>query len=171
MDILKGANVMHNRWSRVCVGCNPWRYGSSLELGDIIILLFIVILKCHDNQDQRKIFNIIISSTWYYCKCHDYHKIHCSETCASLKCFHLIFTILVAIVLLSDIMIILIIVVITLMIYRGMKFLLSPIPSHIFCKVQKALNSRINVLVHFYITTLSLLYTLRLQGGRGLQPQ
>ena len=38
------------------------------------------------------------------CQC-DYHKVNCSETFTSVKCFHLIFTILVAIVLLSDIMI------------------------------------------------------------------
>ena len=34
----------------------------------------------------------------------DYHKIQCSETYTSVKRFHLIFTILVAVVLLSDIM-------------------------------------------------------------------
>ena len=33
--------------------------------------------------------------------------------------------------------------------------------------VKMTLNARINVLVHFYITTLTLLYSLRLQGGRG----
>ena len=36
-----------------------WRL---LELGDIMILSFIVILKCHDNQNQREIFNIVILS-------------------------------------------------------------------------------------------------------------
>ena len=29
-----------------------------LELGDTIILSFVMILKCHDNRNQRKIFNI-----------------------------------------------------------------------------------------------------------------
>ena len=83
----------------------------------------IVILKCHDNQYQKEVFSIVIS-TWYY---RDYRKIPCSETCTSVKCFHHIFTILVTVVLLSDIVIISIIVTITLMIYCDMKFLLSPI--------------------------------------------
>ena len=100
-----------------------------LELGDIMILSFIVILKCHDNQNRRESFNIVISPTRYYRKYRDYRKIHCSETFISVKYFQLIFTILVPVALLSDIMIILIIVIITLMIYRDMKFLLSPIPT------------------------------------------
>ena len=104
-----------------------------LELGDIMILSFIVILECHDNRNQREIFNIVISPTQYYHKYRDHRKIHCSETFISVKYFRLIFTILVPVVLLSDIMIILIIVIITLMIYRDMKFLLSPIPTCYLC--------------------------------------
>ena len=99
-----------------------------LELGNIMILLFIVILRCHDNRNRREIFNIVISSTRYYCKYCDYRKIHCSEKFISVKYFQLIFTILVPVVLLNDIVIILVIVIITLMIYHDMKFLLSPIP-------------------------------------------
>ena len=94
-----------------------------------MILSFIVILKCHDNRNRREIFNIVISPTRYYRKYLDYRKIHCSETFISVKYFQLIFTILVPVALLSDIMIISIIVIITLMIYRDMKFLLSPIPN------------------------------------------
>ena len=100
----------------------------SLQLGNIMILSFIVILKYHDNQNHREIFDIVISPTRYYRKYCDYQKIHCSETFISVKYFQLIFTILVPVALLSDIVIILIIVIITLMIYRNMKFLLSPIP-------------------------------------------
>ena len=33
------------------VGTIPRKYGSGVELGDIMILSFIVILKCHDNQN------------------------------------------------------------------------------------------------------------------------
>ena len=94
-----------------------------------MILSFIVILKCHDNQNQREIFNIVISSTRYYRKYRDYQKIYCSETIISVNYFQLIFTILVPVALLSDIVIISIIVIITLMIYRNMKFLLSSIPT------------------------------------------
>ena len=100
-----------------------------VELGDMILLL-IVILKCHYNRNQREIFNIVISPTQYYRKYCDYWKIHCSGTFISVKYFQLIFTILVPVTLLSDIVIILIIVIIALMIYRDMKFLLSPIPSN-----------------------------------------
>ena len=99
----------------------------TVELGNIMILSFIVILKCHDNRNRREIFNIVISPTRYYRKYRDYRKIHCSETFISVKYFQLIFTILVPVALLSD-MIISIIVIITLMIYRDMKFLLLPIP-------------------------------------------
>ena len=81
-----------------------------------MILSFIVILKCHDNQNQREIFNIVISPTRYYRKYRDYQKIYCSETFISVNYFQLIFTILVPVALLSDIVIILIIVIITLMI-------------------------------------------------------
>ena len=104
-----------------------------LELGDIMILSFIVILKCHDNRNRREIFNIVISPTQYYHKYRDYRKIHCSETFISVKYFQLISTILVPVALLSDIVIIWIIVIITLMIYRDMKFLLSPIPRYSTC--------------------------------------
>ena len=62
-------------------------------------------IKSHHNPHQREIFSIVISSTCYCYKFCDYHKIHCSETCTSIKCSHLIFTILVAVVLLSDIVI------------------------------------------------------------------
>ena len=58
----------------------------------------------HDNRYGRKIFSIAISSIRYYHKYRDYHKIHCSETYTLVKRFHLIFTILVAVALLSDIM-------------------------------------------------------------------
>ena len=104
-----------------------------LELGDIMILSFIVILKCHDNRNRREIFNIVISPTRYYVKYCDYRKIHCSETFISVKYFQLISAILVPVALLSDIVIISIIVIITLMIYRDMKFLLSPIPISTIC--------------------------------------
>ena len=51
------------------------------------------------------------------------------RACISVKCFHLIFTSLVAVILLSDIMIIsLTIMIITLMIYRDIKSL-SLIPN------------------------------------------
>ena len=86
-------------------------YVHTLELGDIMILSFIVILKCHDNRNQREIFNIIISPTRYYRKYRDYWKIHCSETFISVKYFLTIFTILVPVALLSDIVIISIIVI------------------------------------------------------------
>ena len=59
-----------------------------VELGDIMILSFIVILKCHDNQNQTEIFNIVISPTRYYRKYYDYWKIHCSETFISVEYFH-----------------------------------------------------------------------------------
>ena len=36
---------------------------SEVELGNIMILSFIVILKCHYNQNRREIFNIVISPT------------------------------------------------------------------------------------------------------------
>ena len=87
-----------------------------LELGNITILSFIMILKCHDNRFRREIFSIVISSTRYYSKYRDNRKIHCSKTCISVKRFHLLFTILVAVALLSDIVIISIIMIITLMI-------------------------------------------------------
>ena len=82
-----------------------------LELGNItilsfiVILLFIVVLKCHHNWYWREIFSIIILSMWYYHKYCNYCKIYCSETCTSEKCFHFIFTVLVAVEPLSDIMI------------------------------------------------------------------
>ena len=100
-----------------------------IELGNIMLLSFIVILKCHDNRNRREIFNIVISPTQCYCKYRDYQKIHCSETFILVKYFQLIFTVLVPVTLLSDIVIISIIVIITLMVYCDMKFLLSPIPS------------------------------------------
>ena len=31
--LLKGAYIMHNRWSERCDGCNSWRYGSSYVTG------------------------------------------------------------------------------------------------------------------------------------------
>ena len=99
----------------------------TVELGNIMILSIIVILKCHDNR--REILDIVISPTRYYRKYRDYQKIHCSEKFISVKYFRLVFTILVPVALLSDIVIISIIVIITLMIYRDMKFLLSPIPT------------------------------------------
>ena len=111
-------------------------YYSLVELGNIMILSFIVILKCHDNQNQREIFNIVISPTRYYRKYRDYRKIHCSETFISVKYFQLIFTILVLVALLSDIMIVSIIVIITLMIYRDIKFCYRPSYSlviHVSC--------------------------------------
>ena len=65
----------------------------------------------------------------YYRKYCDYCKIDGSETLTSVKYFHLIFTILVAVVLLSDIVVISIIVIITFMICLDMKVLLLPIPT------------------------------------------
>ena len=100
----------------------------ALELGNIMILSFIVILKHHDNQNLREIFNIVISPTRYYRKYRDYRKICCSETFISVKYFCLYLHILVPVALLSDTVIISVIMIITLMIYRDMKFLLSPIP-------------------------------------------
>ena len=49
-------------------------------------------------------YSIAISPIQYCHKYRDYHNIHCLETCTSVKRFHLIFTILAAVVLLSDIM-------------------------------------------------------------------
>ena len=60
-------------------------FNGYIELGDITILLFIVILKCPDNQFQREIFSIVILSTQYYHKYRDDCKIHCSETCTSVN--------------------------------------------------------------------------------------
>ena len=110
----------------------PYHAGALLlKLGNITILLLIVILKCHDNLYGRKIFSIALSSIRYYHKYRDYRKIHCSETYTSVKRFHLIFTILVTVVLLSDIMIISIIAIIILMTYLDMiithPYLLCPI--------------------------------------------
>ena len=85
-----------------------------------MILSFIVILKCNDNQNRREILNIVISPTQYYRKYWDYRKIHIS------KIFSTYLHNLVPVALLSDIVIISIIVIITLIIYRDMKFLLSP---------------------------------------------
>ena len=61
---------------------------NKLVMGDIMILSFIVILKCHDNQNRREIFNIVISPTQYYRKYRDYWKIHCPETFISVEYFH-----------------------------------------------------------------------------------
>ena len=36
---------------------------SSLELGNIMILSFIMISKCHDNRYRREIFSIVISGS------------------------------------------------------------------------------------------------------------
>ena len=97
-----------------------------------MILLFIVILKCHNNRNQKEIFNTVISPTQHYHKYHDYQNSHCSETFISVKYFPPIFTILVLVALTFKwyIVIISIIVIITLMIYRDMKSLLLSIPSH-----------------------------------------
>ena len=35
-----------------------------IELGDIMTLLFIVLLKCHDNQNRRESLNIVISAAF-----------------------------------------------------------------------------------------------------------
>ena len=107
-----GYTTNNENW-RVCIICLSivtlrmlkFVFYTQVELGDITI--FIMILKCHNNRYRRNIFSIVISLTQYYHKYHDYHKI---QTCTLVKCFHLIFTILVAVVLLSDIVIILIIV-------------------------------------------------------------
>ena len=37
-----------------------------LELGNITILSYIVILKCHDNRYRRNFFSIVISPMQYY---------------------------------------------------------------------------------------------------------
>ena len=63
----------------------------------------------------------------YYHIYSDYHKLHCSETQTSVKCFHLILTIFVAV--LISYYIASIIVIITFMIYRDIRLLLSPIPT------------------------------------------
>ena len=79
-------------------GCSLYKYPQDeairkkwikavIELGNIMMLSFIVILKCHDNQNRRDIFNIVISPTRYYCKYRDYQKIHCSEKFISVKYF------------------------------------------------------------------------------------
>ena len=113
----------------------PYHAGALLlKLGNITILLLIVILKCHDNLYGRKIFSIELSSIRYYHKYNDYHKIRCSETYTSVKCFHLIFTILVAVVLLSENMIISIIAIITLMIYLNMTFFVIAHP-YLLCPI------------------------------------
>ena len=95
---------------------------------------------CHDNRNRREIFNIVISPTRYYRKYRGYQKIHCSETFISVKYFQLIFTILVPVALLSDILII------TLMIYLDMKFFLSPIPNRV---------------THMYVTYLQFGYIFK----------
>ena len=85
-----------------CSGC-PCRC-PTIKVGQYYDIIIDRDLKCHDNRYGRKIFSIAISSIQYYHKYRHYHKIRCPETCTSVKCFHLIFTILVAVVLLSDIM-------------------------------------------------------------------
>ena len=91
-------------YTHICT--HTYTYINTLELGNIMILPFIVILKCHDNQNRRGIFNIVISPTRHYRQYRDYQKIRCSETFISVKYFQLIFTILVPVALLSDIVII-----------------------------------------------------------------
>ena len=49
-----------------------------VELGNITILLYIMILKCHDNWYRREIFSIVISAVQYYRQYCDYHNIYCS---------------------------------------------------------------------------------------------
>ena len=58
-----------------------------VELGNITILSYIVILECHDNRYQREIFIIVISAAQYYHQYHDYHKIYSSKTFTSVKYF------------------------------------------------------------------------------------
>ena len=55
-----------------------------LKFGNI---MFIMILKCHNNQNEKELFmiNIEILPTQYCRKYHDYWKIHCSETFISLQ--------------------------------------------------------------------------------------
>ena len=40
-----------------------WNIYYNIELGNITILSFIMISKCHDNQYRREIFNIVISGS------------------------------------------------------------------------------------------------------------
>ena len=102
------------------------------------MLSFIVILKCHNNQNQRESFSIVILPTWYYHKYRDYQKI--PRSFISVKYFQLTFTILVPVALLSNIVIISFIMIITLMIYRDMT-LLSPIPSEESSSVRRLVGS------------------------------
>ena len=145
---------LYNPWIIVTVSVKTL---DVIELCNIMILSFIMILKCHDNLNRREIFNIVISPTQYYRKYLDYQMIHCSETFISVKYFQLIFTILVLVALLSDIVIISIIMIITLMIYRDMKFLLSPIPTMLACKfwpIFQRLKSYNSVTAEWNVTKL-----------------
>ena len=58
-----------------------------LESGNITILSYIVILKCHDNRYRREIFIIVILEAQYYCQYRDYRKIYSSKTFTSVKHF------------------------------------------------------------------------------------
>ena len=58
-----------------------------VELGNIMILLYIVILKCHDNRYRREIFIIVISAPQHYHQYCDYRNIYSSKTFTSVKYF------------------------------------------------------------------------------------
>ena len=65
--------------------------GNYTRDGQYYTVLFILILKYHDNQSQREIFIIIISPMWYYCKHCDYDEVYCSNICFSKifpSCLH-----------------------------------------------------------------------------------
>ena len=44
-----------------------------------------MILKCHEINIEEKFSVLQCYQTWYYYKYCDYHKIHCSEICTSIK--------------------------------------------------------------------------------------
>ena len=52
-----------------------------LELGNITILSYIVILKCHDNRYRRDFFSIVISPMQYYRYYRGYRTVNCFKPC------------------------------------------------------------------------------------------
>ena len=57
----------------------PNQFVYILGLNNIIILSYMVILKCHDNQYQREIFGVVISAPQYYYQYRGHHNIYCSK--------------------------------------------------------------------------------------------
>ena len=52
-----------------------------LELGNIMILSYIVILKCHDNRYRRDFFSIVILPIQYYHSYHGYRMVYYFKPC------------------------------------------------------------------------------------------